>query len=222
VSRTGCPARIINVTNGKLFRLLVDDEPFDVRYGDLLAHDRVLDFRAGTLKRTAEWRSPTRRTVRVTSTRFVSFTQRAIVAFMYEVEPLDGPANVVVQSELVANEQLPPHSKDPRVAATLEVEPLEAEDHFAHDALAGLVHKTKHSGLRLATAMDHFVSGTSRARVGAEAVADSARIVVTDTLEPGQRLRIVKLVAYGWSGRRTLPALRDQVLAALAAARATD
>src|SRR5580658_5434279 len=98
---------LINVTNGKLFRLLVDDEPFDVRYGELLAHDRVLDFRAGTLKRTAEWMSPARRTVRVTSTRLVSFKQRAIAAFLYEVEPLDGPTNVVVQSELVANEELP-------------------------------------------------------------------------------------------------------------------
>ena len=26
---------VINVTNGKLIRLLVDDEPFDVRYGEL-------------------------------------------------------------------------------------------------------------------------------------------------------------------------------------------
>src|SRR5918911_4305815 len=29
---------IINVTNGKLIRLLVDDEPFDVRYGRLPSH----------------------------------------------------------------------------------------------------------------------------------------------------------------------------------------
>ena len=28
---------MINVTNGKVFRLLVDDEPFDVRYGRLRA-----------------------------------------------------------------------------------------------------------------------------------------------------------------------------------------
>ena len=38
---------VINVTNGKLIRLLVDDEPFDIRYGELLHHERVLDFRAG-------------------------------------------------------------------------------------------------------------------------------------------------------------------------------
>src|SRR5579883_1401501 len=42
---------IVNVTNGKLIRLLVEDEPLDVRYGKLLAHERVLDFRAGTLQR---------------------------------------------------------------------------------------------------------------------------------------------------------------------------
>src|SRR6185295_2416187 len=39
---------MINVTNGKLIRLLVDDEPFDVRYGELHEHERVLDMRPGT------------------------------------------------------------------------------------------------------------------------------------------------------------------------------
>jgi len=37
---------VVDVTNGKLLRLLVDDEPFDVRYGDLLQHERELDLRA--------------------------------------------------------------------------------------------------------------------------------------------------------------------------------
>src|SRR5262249_16241439 len=83
---------LVNVPNGKLFRLLVDDEPFDVRYGTLRAHDRVLDFRAGTLTRTAEWTSPAHRTVRITSVRFVSFTHRAIMGIAYEIEPLDGAA----------------------------------------------------------------------------------------------------------------------------------
>ena len=48
----------INVTNGKIFRLLVDDEPFDIRYGTLHSHERILDLRAGTLTRTVDWSSP--------------------------------------------------------------------------------------------------------------------------------------------------------------------
>ena len=32
----------VNVTNGKIIRLLVDDEPFDVRFGELRSHERSL------------------------------------------------------------------------------------------------------------------------------------------------------------------------------------
>src|ERR1043165_3352480 len=97
---------VINVTNGKLIRLLVEDEPFDIRYGHLRSHQRVLDLRAGTLTREVEWCSPAGQAVRVKSVRLVSLTQRAIAAIWYEVEVLASPADVVVQSELVANEPL--------------------------------------------------------------------------------------------------------------------
>ena len=49
---------IVNVTDGKIIRLLVDDEPLDVRYGTLIAHERTLDLRDGVLRRTFDWRSP--------------------------------------------------------------------------------------------------------------------------------------------------------------------
>src|SRR5437899_4490407 len=77
---------VINVTNGKLIRLLVDDEPFDVRYGEVKAHERVLDLRNGTLARTVDWTTPSGRRVRVRSTRLVSLTQRAIAAICYHVD----------------------------------------------------------------------------------------------------------------------------------------
>jgi alpha,alpha-trehalose phosphorylase len=85
---------VINVTNGKLIRLLVNDEPFDVRYGELRNHEQCLDFRAGVLHRSAEWSSPAGQAVRVTSTRLVSFVQRSIAAICYGVEALDGPVRV--------------------------------------------------------------------------------------------------------------------------------
>src|ERR1700727_2861776 len=44
---------VVDVTNGKILRLLFDDEPFDVRYGKLLSHERVLDRGPGTRKRYA-------------------------------------------------------------------------------------------------------------------------------------------------------------------------
>ncbi|WP_405114228.1 glycoside hydrolase family 65 protein [Micromonospora sp. NBC_01405] len=209
---------IVNVTNGKLIRLLVDDEPLDVRYGELLAHERILDLRAGTLHRELHWRSPAGREVKVRSTRLVSFTQRAVAAISYEVEAVDGPIRLILQSELVANETLPAQSRDPRVAAVLE-SPLVAEEELTTGGGGLLIHRTKVSGLRVAAAMDHDVHGPERTTVQSEGYEDWVRTTVGCVLKPGETLRVVKYLTYGWSSKRSLPALRDQVGGALAAAR---
>jgi alpha,alpha-trehalose phosphorylase len=210
---------VINVTNGKLIRLLVDDEPFDIRYGTLDSHERILDLRAGTLSRRVQWTSPAHDVVRISSIRLVSLTQRAIVAIAYEVEPVDDePLRIVLQSELVANEALPPQSKDPRAAAALE-NPLVSEEHVARNHQAVLVHRTRQSGLRVAAGIDHIVEGPKQSSDEMTSSPDVCRLTIATVLRPGERLRIVKFVAYGWSSQRTRPALHDQVVAALAGAR---
>ncbi len=214
---------MINVTNGKVFRLLVDDEPFDVRYGKLLRHERTLDLRAGVLRREAEWISPAGQGVHVRSTRMVSFVQRSIAAILYEVEAIGEPARIGVQSELVANE---PHdddgaaANDPRASAALAA-PLVPEAHGIHDLRVTLVHCTRQSGLRMAAAMDHVVEGPEGTVTSAESGPDLGRITVSTELRPGEKLRIVKFLGYAWSSQRSLPSLRDQVHLALAAARRT-
>jgi alpha,alpha-trehalose phosphorylase len=211
---------IVNVTNGKIIRLLVDDEPLDMRYGQLLAHERELDLRAGVLRRRVEWRSPVGTAVRVSSTRIVSFVQRSAAAILYEVEPLEGPVRVVVQSVLVANETAPARSADPRAAAALE-SPLLPEEFFDHDVRAVLSHTTRNSQLRLAAGMDHVVEGPAGTDTAGESRDDLARVTVAADLAPGERLRIVKFLAYAWSSRRSRTALRDEVVATLAEARHT-
>lgn len=211
---------VINVTNGKLIRLLVDDQPFDVRYGQLLAHERVLDFRTGLLSRRVEWVSPGGRGVRVRSTRLVSLVQRSVAAICYEVEPLDTAVRVVLQSELVANESMPPSGGDPREAAALPASLL-SEGHTCGGTRASLLHRTAVSDLRLGAAMEHQLDAASSVQVSSESFPDLGRVTFTATLEPGQRLRLVKFVAYGWSAVRSQPAVTDQVAAALTAAMQT-
>ena len=211
---------VVNVTNGKIIRLLVEDEPFDVRYGELNRHERLLDLRAGLLHRTAEWMSPAGHGIRVSATRLVSFTQRAAAAILYEVEPLDVALPVVIQSELVTNESLPTTEHDPRAAAALAA-PLVSEMHEAVGHRAILVHRTRGSELRVAAAMDHEVDGPPGTETTVESYDDLARLSVTADLEPGRPLRLLKFLSYGWSAARSLPAVRDQVGAGLASARHT-
>src|SRR5690606_40491296 len=127
-------------------RLLVDDEPFDVRYGRVHHHERVLDMRAGTLTRQVEWTSPADKTVKITSVRMVSLTQRAVAAICYEVEPVGDSVRIVAQSELVANEALPGGTKDPRASAILE-SPLVGEEHVANGTKVLLLQDRKSTRL---------------------------------------------------------------------------
>lgn len=209
---------LIDVTNGKLVRLLVDDEPFDIRQGSLLRHERRLDLRAGVLRREAVWESPGGKTVRVQSTRLVSFVQRAVAAICYDVEVLRHPSRIVVQSTLVANEPFLDETDDPRSALALRA-PLVGEYHRSHDLEVGLGHRTRVSDLRMAAALDHLVEGPAGTVTDGESEPDLARMTVSTELAPGERLRVVKFMAYGWSSSRSMPALRDQVDAALAAAK---
>jgi alpha,alpha-trehalose phosphorylase len=205
---------IINVTNGKLIRLLVEDEPFDMRYGEIVHHERVLDMKRGLLHREVHWCSPGRRQVRVTSTRLVSLVRRSIVAVRYRVEPLDGPMSLVLQSELVANEAVPSRSGDPRVSAALG-KPLVSVRHGTLGNRSLLVHRTDNTRLNLAVAMDNHVTSPDDTTIDVIDFEDWARFTVATGAEPGSAVELVKFIAYGWSSERSVEALVDQVDAAL-------
>ena len=210
---------VVNVTNGKVIRLLVDDEPFDVRYGELVSHVRTLDLQAGVLRREVQWRSPAGTLVRVSSTRLVSFAERAVAAISYSVEPLERSVQVVLQSELVANEPLPPRTADdPRVSESLD-QTLEGEESLSWPAGGLLVHRVRRSGILLAAAMEHDIEAPEGSATSSEASADVARVTVVATLEPSQRVGVTKFLAYGWSTQRSRPALHDQVRGAVQSAR---
>ncbi len=211
---------LVDVTNGKLIRLLVDDSPFDLRYGELHSHERCLDFRTGILRREVDWTSPAGKRVKVRSRRLVSLTQRAVAAIEYVVEVVDQPVRLVVQSELVANETQPRLSGDPRVSAVLE-NPLEAVSQDSDDEEVLLVHRTRASELLMAAGMTHKVESPARTEVDVDVREDWGRTTVICELAPGQTLRVVKLLAYGWSSLRSETAITDQVSAALSAARFT-
>src|SRR4051794_10926587 len=212
---------VVNVTDGKLIRLLVGDTPLDLQYGDIVTHRRSLDLRDGVLRRTTEWRSPSGRQVRVTSTRLVSLTRRSIAAIEYQVECTDdeGDLYIALQSDLLANESVnTAQTDDPRAGKAMD-RPLQSELHVGRGRHAVLVHQTRGSRLRMAAGMDHEVDVPDQATEDLEVSADLARYTLAARLPAGTRLRLVKYLAYGWSSRRSSAALRDQVEGALATAK---
>ena len=162
----GAGQTIVNVTNGKLIRLLVDDEPFDVRYGELR--------RARARARPAR-RHPAPRG-RLDARRPASAVRVALDPAglvrpargrrdRYEVEPLDGAAAarraVRAGGQRAAARRA---SGDPRVGGRAGRAAACPSSTATTTCGVVAVHRTRGSGLRMAAAMDHEVDGPERHR----------------------------------------------------------
>ena len=193
---------LVNVTDGKIISLLVDDEPFDLRYGELRTHERELDLRAGVLRRSVEWirpratqfasdrrgssRSPSARRRR-SSTRSSHSTVRCAWFSSRSSSPTS---------------RLPAPPADPRAAVVLD-SPLHSEEHSSDENRVVLVHSTKLSELRLAAAWTTWSKARTARRRRRESRARRRPGDDRGRSRVGQRLRVVKFLAYGCSSQRS-------------------
>src|SRR5215510_4833851 len=67
---------MLNVTDSKIIRLYVDDEPFYLTGANIRHYERRLDMQAGTLDREVLWETPSGKRVLIQSQRLVSFQHR--------------------------------------------------------------------------------------------------------------------------------------------------
>ncbi|MGY1623967.1 glycoside hydrolase family 65 protein [Geodermatophilus sp. SYSU D00965] len=203
---------LLTVADGTPLRLLVDGLPLDVREVRPQVHERTLDLRAGTLDRRVRWTALSGTTMEVSSQRLVSLVERSVCAVRYEVRAVDGPAHVVVRSELAAGEVTPTgvENDDPRVAECLD-DAFEPRAQIRSEHGGALVERTRRSGITIAAAVGHEVDG---GRVTSS--VDEQHVVVTAAADllPGQSLTIVKALGYSWS----YDAGSDSVLAEASAA----
>jgi alpha,alpha-trehalose phosphorylase len=83
----------------------------------------------------------------------------------------------VLQSELVANEEMPAAGKDPRLAAILAVSAGQRGARIVRreSAPGVLVHKTRVSGLRIAAGMSHEITGPAKMATRTESYPDLGR-----------------------------------------------
>jgi alpha,alpha-trehalose phosphorylase len=208
---------VVRVPDGKVIRLLVEDEPFDVHRGRLERHERVLDLRAGLLRRDVRWRSEHGRAIALRTERLVSFNDRNVAAIRYEVEALEEPLRVAIQSNLVANQPESGSTSDPRAGVPLE-SVLVGQLAAGSDLRVVMAHRTRRSGLGIAAGMAHVITAPGPAETLTQAEPDLGRVTISIALEPGQRLSLVKLLAYHWSSVQSIDWLRDQVDASLESA----
>jgi alpha,alpha-trehalose phosphorylase len=147
---------ICNVTDSKIIKLFVDDEPFWLPDARLLSYDRRLNMKSGTLDREILWETPAGKQVSIRSRRLVSFENRHVAAISYCVTLLNANAFVLISSEMTAD-QPASHidTDDPRLAKAFSGRVLHPQACYSKGCRIVLCHATKKSRLTVACATDH-------------------------------------------------------------------
>ncbi len=202
---------ILNVTDSRIIKLYVDDEPFVIYKANLIEYERALNMREGTLDRQLVWETPSGKKVAIRSRRMISFEHRHVAAIEYEVTLLDAKAPVVIVSQVNSNSTNQVGESDPRLARGFQGNVLQPMAHFQSDNRITLVHKTRTSMLSLACGIDHSMESECTANIETSSSEDEGQVVFSIDGEPGKPIRLVKYICYHTSGTAPPKELRDRV-----------
>jgi alpha,alpha-trehalose phosphorylase len=188
---------IVNVTDSKIIKLFVDDEPFWLPNARFLRYDRRLNMQSGTLDREILWETPSGKQVLISSRRLVSFVHRHVAAISYQVTLFNAEAPVVIASEMVANApSVRAHEDDPRRASVFAGRVLQHRANYAKDRRLVLCHATDKSQMILTCATDHALETTCPHAYQAVHTEDFGQVAFTIEAQPGCPIHLTKYMVY--------------------------
>jgi alpha,alpha-trehalose phosphorylase len=144
---------MLNVPNGKCMELWIEDERFDLLQGEVLNYERTLDFRTGLLSRSIEWMSPKGRRIFVQSQRLAHLQQKHLYGIQYMVRPLNFSGRIQLVSALDGRVKNIEAGDDPRIGTAVSGPVLQLIDSKHSEGFSALVHRTRHSGFTLVSAI---------------------------------------------------------------------
>ena len=193
-ARTG--QTICNVTDSKIIKLFVDDEPFWLPDANLLRYDRRLNMQSGTLDREILWETPAGKQVLIRSRRLVSFVNRHVAAISYSVTLLNADAHVVISSEMAAKvSSASIDSNDPRQTRLLG-RVLHHRTSYSKDCRIVLCHATEKSRLTLACATDAALKTSCPHTYKVVHTEDFGQVAFTIEARPDRPIQLTKYMVY--------------------------
>jgi alpha,alpha-trehalose phosphorylase len=191
---------MVNVTDTKIIKLYVDDEPFSLPEANLVKFERVLDMRAGTLDREILWETPTGKRIAIKSRRLVSLQHRHLAAISYEVTVLNAAAPVTISSEM--RNDPPQHfaEEDPRLGKGFEGRVLLPQEHYKKNRRIVLGHATGASKLKLVCGIDHVMETECPYTVESKAEKNAGKVIFAVQAQPGKPIVLTKFMTYHTGG----------------------
>lgn len=189
--------KMIQVPNGKSIALEVDGERFTIGESTVEDYSRILDFRTGTLERSARWKTQSGKTLEIKSKRLVSLEEKHLLGMEYQITAVNFSGEVQLTSSLDAayGEQLEWDENDPRIAFLSIKDSLDKQASTVNDATATMTHLIKGGKTIIHTTCAHVVTDNIRVAQG-KSSDNRVDITFTLSLKEGEHATLHKYVTY--------------------------
>jgi trehalose/maltose hydrolase-like predicted phosphorylase len=199
---------MLNVTDGRQIEVFLGEEKFSQTEGELLDYRRAINLEEGYLTRELIWRSPQGREVKITVDRIVSFHFKNLIAFNYQIEPLNFTDLVTFHSVLNGAVDNHVHQEiDPRFSASLGNLGLSVEEVVNQDTMAIIISKTTRSNFTLACSMENRLACDVNFSLSTEKTATTASVTYRIDATNNLKIGLEKYVSYYTSRDYTISKL---------------
>ncbi len=153
---------MLNVSNAKIIKLVIDGEEFNIFEGKLEKSVRTLDMKKGILTRELVWTSPNGKSIKVESTRIVSLTEKFGAAIKYSVTPLNFDGTITLISSIDGDVINHTNETNSRIDYGPYGRVVLMEDKEADGDYCALFQRTKSTKIGLATAMKNVIDFSAK------------------------------------------------------------
>lgn len=183
---------LVNVPDWTSFHLRLEGESFSLLRGEVLSHERVLDFREGSLRRRVRWRSPRGHTIEIHTLRFASLADPHLCVQLYGISSLDFEGHVEIAAFLDAN------AANPGIRPVPEIGLLHWEflsQGFPDPQRVCLKLRTRRSRTELGLAVGVLALGTAKGDFHPLEGLGCPGMVLKSHIRPGETAVVVKVAA---------------------------
>lgn len=145
---------MLNVTNGKIVRIILCGEEFNMLEGTLEHYQRVLDLKKGIVERNVIWVSPKGNKIQISTKRLISFTNKHLAAFHYEITPLNFDGEIKIESLMDGNVENSTEKTNSRIDYGPYGRVLMEKSRTLQEDISALIQKTKNTQMSLISAID--------------------------------------------------------------------
>lgn len=187
---------ISNVINGKIIRIYIEDEEFNMLKGTIFEYNRTLDLREGILHRYLIWESPKGKRVEINTKIMVTFQNIHLATISYQVIPLNFSGKIKIISSIDGEIKDDAGEEKSKSVSVLNKNSLNMLKKEAIESFGAITSETNNTKFVVVCGMENELLLEGKFEVATKVYDKKVEVVYTMDSEVNKKIEFNKYIGY--------------------------